>query len=392
MFAHPDQTAPAESASHAVEALLAAAEALHERIVAAHADYRRCERDLALLLAGMADDRLHEALGYASVHDYASTVLDLSPRQALALVRIGRRLPSLPAIDAAFARGDLGWTKARELMRVATPANEAAWVERASGLRSRDLERHVSQARDGQPPPFDEVGKGPSRRRLVFDLDAQDADVIRAALAALRAAANVSDREIEDGALLAEMARRVLHDLHGEQAPTAERYRTVLERCPDCALTTGLDAEVNETHVGMARCDGETQEMDEPRRGYLRRGVPPATRRAVLHRDRQWCAVPACSNTLWLDVHHVIERHRGGGNEEDNLITVCDVHHRVVHEGLLAIHRVDDAFAFEFLDGRRAQTVPGVLRSRTASSGKSARSSSAPGASARRPRRSGSGT
>jgi len=48
----------------------------------------------------------------------------LTPRTAREHVRIARSLGGLPAIRAAFARGQLSFAKVRALTRVAEPANE----------------------------------------------------------------------------------------------------------------------------------------------------------------------------------------------------------------------------------------------------------------------------
>ena len=42
-------------------------------------------------------------------------------------------LAGLPRIDGAFVRGDIPWTKARLLARVATAGDEARWLDRADG-------------------------------------------------------------------------------------------------------------------------------------------------------------------------------------------------------------------------------------------------------------------
>jgi hypothetical protein len=65
--------------------------------------------------------------------------------------------------------------------------------------------------------------------------------------------------------------------------------------------------------------------------------IPPATRRTVLRRDQQRCAVPGCRNSQFLDVHHIQPRSEGGGNDADNLITLCGAHHRAGHRGELEI-------------------------------------------------------
>ena len=191
--------------------LIAEAKALHARILDAHAAYRRSERGLALLLARMANEKLFLVLGYASLRDYGEQVLDLSPRKTMGLAALGRQLPDLPAIDTALSAGEIGWTKARELLRVVTPENEAAWVARAREVTSRELERFVAAARPGDAPSEDAL-KGPSRERLVFEMDAVEAEQVRMVLAAIRAGAGVTRDEVSDGSLLAQMAQRVLHD------------------------------------------------------------------------------------------------------------------------------------------------------------------------------------
>ena len=211
--------------------------------------------------------------------------------------------------------------------------------------------------RGSRPTPPTEA-KGPSRTRLVFELDAQDADLVRAALAMVRASANLQADDLSDGAVLADLARRALHDAKPEHAPSAERYRTVLVHCERCGDTTGLHDEIGDSHVGHAACDGEVQEARPGRKqGHLSRVIPPATRRAVLFRDGYRCTVPGCRCDVWIDVHHLQERHRGGDHHPDNLTTLCCAHHRLVHDGRMAIRRTAHGIEVE-LDGGRVLRRP----------------------------------
>ena len=61
-------------------------------------------------------------------------------------------------------------------------------------------------------------------------------------------------------------------------------------------------------------------------------GIPPTLRRAVLARDNG-CTIDACQSVYRLEVHHTVERSRGGDNTPENLTTLCWWHHHV------AIHR-----------------------------------------------------
>jgi Domain of unknown function (DUF222) len=56
-------------------------------------------------------------------------------------LRVGRRLEELPVITAAFATGELSYSKVRALTRVATAADEARFVELATAMTAEHLER-----------------------------------------------------------------------------------------------------------------------------------------------------------------------------------------------------------------------------------------------------------
>jgi len=325
---------------------------LDARILCAHTQLRRAERDLALLLAEMEDTRRYLELGYANVHDYARIRLDMETRKTRGLIRIGRALPDFPGIDQAMASGVLCWTKARELLSVVTPETEGAWIEEARRLTSRALEFKVAAHAPGERPS-DKTEKERGPVRLVFTMEPVEAEQVRTALAAIRVASGVSSDEVGDGALLAQMASRIIADLEDTEAPTGERFRFVIEHCPECRATSAPEAEVSDTHVGQALCDAEVLQMCPGEdRGHVSRIIPPATRRAVLHRDHHRCRVPGCSNRLWLDLHHLDYFSAGGDNSEANLITLCSVHHQLLHDGRLGIERQDEGLVFRFGDGR----------------------------------------
>ncbi|MGH7336453.1 MAG: hypothetical protein ACREI7_02640, partial [Myxococcota bacterium] len=56
---------------------------------------------------------------------------------------VDRALRGLPRIDVAFVAGELTWTKARLLCRVATAEDEEAWLDLAKCLTARALAREV---------------------------------------------------------------------------------------------------------------------------------------------------------------------------------------------------------------------------------------------------------
>jgi hypothetical protein len=120
--------------------------------------------------------RAWERLGFARLADYARERAGLSARQVYDLAHVDAALAKLPRIETAFAAGELTWTKARLLCRVATPGDEALWIDAARNLTARALAREVravdAHALEAGGAETDEEG-GTSERRetLVLRLD-----------------------------------------------------------------------------------------------------------------------------------------------------------------------------------------------------------------------------
>lgn len=323
-------------------------------------EQRSAEHRLAGLLAELEDNKLCQELGYATISDYGSTVLDLSVRQTRALCALGRGLPALPALDAAFEAGELGWTKAREVLRVATPQTVEQWVEFAVGTNSRVLERAVARSAKGDlPPPSEPESRREARRRVVFELEGPEADFVEHALTWAKTQAGAHDDEFDRGAALAMLVRRALESAQTEQAPSTERYRIHIQTCPNCAETHGLDSEASDTLCLEAACDSEVVQLDGDQPGRLTRTIPPATRRSVLARDRSRCVVPGCNCALWLDVHHLEWTGSKRTHHPSNLVTLCSTHHRLLHDGRLAVERLaDGSLECRFADGRCVRRDP----------------------------------
>ncbi len=60
--------------------------------------------------------------------------------------------------------------------------------------------------------------------------------------------------------------------------------------------------------------------------------IRPAVRDAVLFRD-DGCVIDGCQSRYRLEPHHILERSRNGGNEPENLATLCWFHHHVAIHG-----------------------------------------------------------
>jgi hypothetical protein len=312
---------------------------LHTQLRAARRAHQRAEFSLAVLLFELKSTGRYTERGHTCVEAYAEAELDLTVRQTRDLVAIAKHMRELPALAQAFSDGRLSATKAREVARVATRETDAAWTKRACGSTSRVLERQVAAAVRGDSPPDDPRAlPGSPRVMLRFDVSAADAEVVRATLARLRLQGGFG-ADCDDGVLLADLARNALVDLE-QVPPTAERFRVSIHHCPSCENTHVGDPEApsaaEHTDLACAECDAEVLDLTAPK-PRLTHAIPPATRRRVFEQHGRRCAVPHCRNRLWLDLHHIRPRSLGGDHRAGNLVCLCSAHHRLVHEGALAI-------------------------------------------------------
>ena len=330
----------------------------------------------------------------------------LAPGAAREHVRVARALGTLPLLAQALARGELSYSKVRELTRVATPETEerllalgragtAEHVERfVRGWRRVDRKAEAQEAsrrHTGRALHVyqDEDGMVVVRGRLEPEVGAVLVQALTAAREALyqKADENVpagtcSDVPAETPTLsqptmaqqqadaLALLAETALH--HGiDPGAPAERYQVVVH--VDAPVLADADAPGQSVledgvHVpaGTSQrlaCDASRVVMQHSRDGRVvevaarTRTIPPALRRALHHRDRG-CRFPGCG-VRFGQGHHIRHWAHGGPTTLSNLAMLCRRHHRAVHEeGYQMDRQPDGELRFRRPDGRPLPEVP----------------------------------
>ena len=307
------------------------------------------------------------ANGFRSCAAWLTWRVGLSPGAAREHVRVARALGTLPRVAQALARGELSYSKVRELTRVATPETEerllavgragtAEHVERiVRGWRRMDAKaearetarRHASRALHVYPG---EDGMVTIRGRLEPEVGAlllQALAAAREALSQRRRAEHVpagtsplAQQQADALALLAESA---LHQGLDPGAP-GERYQVVVH--VDAPVLADAEAPGQSILEDGARvpagtsqrlaCDASRVVMRHDQDGQIvevgarTRTIPPALRRALQHRD-QHCRFPGCGVRVGQG-HHIRHWAHGGPTTLSNLLLVCTRHHRAVHE------------------------------------------------------------
>ena len=101
--------------------------------------------------------------------------------------------------------------------------------------------------------------------------------------------------------------------------------------------------------------DGRTIDL-----GRSRRTPNSAQLRALWRRDHG-CAMPGCGRSRFLHAHHVVFWTNGGATDLDNLVLLCDEHHRTLYEGGFTITALGrQRFRFTGSDGTEFNPAPSM--------------------------------
>ena len=332
--------------------------------------------------------------GFPSCAAWLTWRVGLAPGAAREHVRVARALATLPRLAEALGRGELSYSKIRELTRVATPESEerllavgragtAEHVQRiVRGWRRMDAKaearqtalQHALRSLDVYP---DEDGMVRIRGRLSPEVGA----LLLKALAAAREILyqrrrdqapdldppTMGQQQADALALLAETA------LHHELDPGApgERYQVVVHI--DAEVLANSEARGQSVLEGGVRvpagtsqrlaCDASRVVMRQDAEGRVvevgarTRTIPPALRRALHQRDRS-CRFPGCG-VQFGQGHHIRHWAQGGPTTLSNLALLCHRHHRAVHEeGYTVDRQPDGELCFRYPDGRLLPEVP----------------------------------
>ncbi|HKA87360.1 MAG TPA: DUF222 domain-containing protein [Haliangiales bacterium] len=271
-------------------------------------------------------------------------------------LRVAQALARLPLIDAALRDGELSFSKARAMTRIATPENEANLLEIACHATAAQLEKICRLYRQVQPrdPAADEA------RRYLRVRDTDDGMVrieiqLRPDEAArVLEACDVSAETRLDG--LVAMAEAALRGDHPDRPPV-----DVLVHIDAATLTgrheqAGISAETARRLLCDAgivpvleRDDADGSPLDV---GRKRRSIPTALRRALAARD-VGCRFPGCTHTHYVDAHHIRHWADGGETTLANTVLLCTRHHTLVHEG--GFRMTADGDRPRFFDRRGAE-------------------------------------
>lgn len=318
--------------------------------------------------------QLHRSEGARNTAEFIAALFHISKWKAQRWIEAARALESLPHIAAALEAGSLSLDKTVELTRFATPETEKkllSWARRVTvGCIRRRGDEAIRASRE-------DIQNAHQNRELTWWWNDQSL-FFEGSLPA------------ERGAALVEAVDRLAHELPEDPGSTPALFEgdepssmgqrradalfllatsdsegessvpSVVVHVPARALSDGDGNGVTESGhvldpelVRMLSCDSKIQALlEDPAgrplgMGHETRIPSKSLRRLVLDRDGHTCTFPGCGMKRFLHLHHIVHWPKGP-TDYDNLVTVCKVHHDLVHklgwtvsldEGLAIWHR-----------------------------------------------------
>lgn len=292
--------------------------------------------------------------GFRSFDHWLAVEMGFDPHTGKELLRVGKALPELPKIAAAFEAGQLSFDKVREVTTVATPKTEEFLLGIARGASASQLARicrairkmtaaesQQQQAKRGLWMHLDDDGMV----RLVANLTAEEGAIVKAAIESLTETMPLPEDAEEPAA-----ARRVDALVVACQSGAPDMQLVVhVDIDSEAARRLGCGAEI----VPVIERNGLPIDV-----GRKYRTAPPKLRMALEIRDR-FCRFPGCTVPAeHTDAHHLTPWIQGGGTNFAEMVLLCRYHHRIYHQGGYRIVQKGRDIGFETSDGQ-AIGVPG---------------------------------
>jgi len=298
--------------------------------------------------------KLYRDLGYSSIYQYAEMELEFSSTRTGDFLRLAKKLEELPQLKQDLEQGKVGYTKAREIIKVANSQNEMQWLKEARHSTRDTLAKTVRKAKEeaksqarvnrNQGSLLDQTQSilppAALKHRISFEMTTEQYARYEALCEKLYKSGGFAGGCEKAEMILAGLGSLLKESAQERNASSSLPVQIHVHKCPDCekaAITTNRgEIPLAPEEVDRLECDAQIDQPDRPNKST----IPPSVRRKILSRDRHLCQIEGCRNTLFLEIHHIKPRTCGGTNDLKNLITLCGGCHRLLHER--GLHKYPD--------------------------------------------------
>lgn len=286
-------------------------QALHEKAISLCRHHRRVEAMIIETLQEIDALKLYKRLGFSSLFQYAVGALGLSESVSYGFISVSRKAKGIIELQKAIKAQTLSVAKAQRVVSVLNNKNASQLIEFASQHTSREIDFEV--ARINPKAGIKDMAKPLSEAQMLIKFTA---------------------------------SREVYQKLKRAQSLVAQKLGTVpnFEQTLEGILDFYLERNDPVQKAQRAAKRQEPNSLCLVRVKPQNKRVPLKAheKHAVIHRDGGCCThIDAfgkrCTNDRYLSIHHLQPVSAGGGNDPENLMTLCWYHHDLVHQLVLPI-------------------------------------------------------
>ena len=302
-------------------------ESTHQGNLSAARNYRQAQARLIDRLQITEQKNLHCHLGYSSMFEYVVQELKLSEQSAYNFIRVARKSVEVKELKEEIRSGHLGVAKATKLCSLLKVSNQGKLLKEARVMTTRQIEAKVFEEQ-GTPKARESV------RTLGSDLHQLTLLVDSKTLEQLKLLQDLLSSKSKTPRTLSESVQEATLEFNRRHDPV-QRAKRVKERKKQKKETPAkrFISKTEEQQDSMP--SPATIHVNSP--GKQRKALPARVLNAVNSRDGRRCAFISvlgkrCNQRRWLHLHHRLPVSQGGKHVVDNLITLCESHHRMVHK------------------------------------------------------------
>ena len=300
---------------------------IHDRLVTRLAQHKAMEFEIIQDLQEAEAARVHRSFGHRSLFQYAVNELKLSAPVALSFISVSRKAREVPELKQALANGDLCVSKSSRIVSTLSRENAAELVSLARTSSWRAMEREIAKRNPKAAAPDRIKILSEKIAQLLVTLPIEGVEEFERVMAV---EAQRTSKAPSRGEALRACFKAYL-DKH-DPVRRAERAQERKEKA-------AFDAAANKNSARTERISEKTGKTA----GYGKRIPLTAVERHLVNaRDKGRCTYVdekghRCSEDRWTDIHHIVSVSQGGGNDLENLTTLCGFHHDLVHQLSLPI-------------------------------------------------------
>jgi len=289
---------------------------IHSKALEISTRYKRAEGELIDILLEVDRHHVFVHRGHASLFAYVVKELGLSESVAYSLITVSRKARQIPELKREIQKGSITLSNAKRIVPVLNRDNKTEWLQKASQLSQRELERELVRVRPQEATPERVRFVTPTRMKLELGLSELEIKKLR---------------RVQD---LVSQAQRRAMTLEETLAAMTTEYLTRHDPLERAKRVTAKKSQ----SISVERQVSRPERLGPAASAGARAPIPLSILHQVNLRDRKQCVFVhpnggACGQTRWTEIHHKKPVSQGGAHQLDNLTTLCSTHHKYVHLG-----------------------------------------------------------